>query len=350
MKSLQELNPNTEVTAISGELTNEILANHQVSESCPEPTTLTECRAQVVVCIGTPLDESIRINEFCRTQDPPIQFLRGDVYGLCGSAFADFGDVFHVSDPDWEPCSTAIVESIEKSSPAVVKCIFEDDGRHDLQDGDLVEFTEVRGMTELNSGQYKVTVKNPYSFTIEDTTGFSDYASGGLVHQVKQAANPKFRSLRESLVTPAPLEPKPGQDPFLECDLSKCFGGRSMLLHLVMRALDAFQVSHGGSLPAPPTPEATEHPDTAEVIATVKSFNAEYSEDARIEVEEDFIAKCAHGSRAIINPMCAIFGGFIGQEVGVSVSFINSCHAHAGDQSSHGQVSPPAPMVSFRFI
>lgn len=268
-----------------------------------------------MVCIGTPLEEAARINNFCRAQNPPIQFLRGEVFGLCGSVFADFGDEFLVTDPDGEPCSSAIVESIEMGAPALVKCIFDDDGRHDLQDGDLVEFTEVKGMAELNSGQYKVTVKNPYSFTIEDTTGMSPYQGGGIVHQQKQPAHPKFKSLQESLLSPGPLAPKPGQDVFLESDFSKCFTGRSMFLHLITRALDRFRGSHDGSLPAPPTPEAVEHADTAEMIATVKALNEELPQESRVEVDDAFVAKCAHGARAILNPLCAIFGGFIGQEV-----------------------------------
>jgi len=268
-----------------------------------------------VVCINTPLEECIRINEFCRAQKPPIQFLRGEVYGLCGSVFADFGDEFHVNDPDGEPCSSAIIESIEKGSPALVKCIFDDDGRHELQDGDLVEFTEVKGMTELNSGQYKVTVQNPYAFTIEDTSAFSDYASGGIVHQVKQSADPKFKSLKTSVVSPGPIEPKPGQDQFLESDFSKCFTGRSMLLHLVTRALDQFRASHDGNYPAPSAPTAMEHPDTVAMIESVKALNGELPEDSRIDIDEAFVAKCAHGSRACLNPLSAIFGGFMGQEV-----------------------------------
>jgi len=257
----------------------------------------------------------MRINEFCRIQNPPIQFLRGEVFGLCGSVFADFGDEFHVADPDGEPCSSAIVELIEKGSPALVKCIFDDDGRHELQDGDMVEFTEIKGMTELNSGQYKVTVKNPYTFTIEDTSGFSDYVSGGIVHQMKIPAKPKFKSLKDSLLAPGPLDPKPGQDTFLESDFSKMFSGRSMQLHLVSRALDAFRASHGGVLPALPTPASIDHADTAELIATMKTHNAELPEESRIEIDVEFVAKCAHGARAILNPLCAIFGGFIGQEV-----------------------------------
>ena len=47
-------------------------------------------------------------------------------------------------------------------------------------------FTEVVGMTELNGCEpRKITVKGPYTFTIGDTTGLSDYKSGGIFTQVK---------------------------------------------------------------------------------------------------------------------------------------------------------------------
>lgn len=41
-------------------------------------------------------------------------------------------------------------------------------------------------MTELNGCEpRKISVKGPYTFTIGDTTGFSDYKSGGIFTQVK---------------------------------------------------------------------------------------------------------------------------------------------------------------------
>ena len=47
-------------------------------------------------------------------------------------------------------------------------------------------FTEVQGMEELNGCKpRKVTVKGPYTFTIGDTTGLSDYVRGGIFTQVK---------------------------------------------------------------------------------------------------------------------------------------------------------------------
>lgn len=61
-----------------------------------------------------------------------------------------------------------------------------DETRHGLEDGDFVTFTEVQGMAELNGCKpRKVTVKGPYTFTIGDTSGLSDYVRGGIFNQVK---------------------------------------------------------------------------------------------------------------------------------------------------------------------
>lgn len=65
-----------------------------------------------------------------------------------------------------------------------------------MEDGDFVTFAEVKGMTELNGCEpRKITVKGPYTFTIGDTSGLSDYASGGLFTQVKMPKVIEFVSL-----------------------------------------------------------------------------------------------------------------------------------------------------------
>jgi len=68
--------------------------------------------------------------------------------------------------------------------------------RHNLEDGDYVTFTEIKGMTELNGCEpKKISVLGPYTFSIGDTSNLSDYVSGGLFHQVKQPKTLKFVSL-----------------------------------------------------------------------------------------------------------------------------------------------------------
>jgi len=66
----------------------------------------------------------------------------------------------------------------------MVTCL--DETRHGLEDGDFVTFSEVQGMIELNGCEpRKVTVKGPYTFAIGDTSGLSDYKTGGIFTQVK---------------------------------------------------------------------------------------------------------------------------------------------------------------------
>ena len=88
-----------------------------------------------------------------------------------------------------------------------------DDRRHGFESGDYVTFREVevkelilcrymrvnynsiQGMTELNECPPRpVTVLGPYTFSIGDTSGLSDYVSGGIVTQAKMPKTISFVS------------------------------------------------------------------------------------------------------------------------------------------------------------
>jgi ubiquitin-activating enzyme E1 len=57
----------------------------------------------------------------------------------------------------------------------------------------LVQFKEVKGMTELNEGKvFEVKTINPYEFSIGDTSNFSDYVSGGIATEVKKTVEMSF--------------------------------------------------------------------------------------------------------------------------------------------------------------
>eukprot|EP00656_Telonema_subtile_P003724 TRINITY_DN11687_c0_g2_i3.p1 TRINITY_DN11687_c0_g2~~TRINITY_DN11687_c0_g2_i3.p1 ORF type:complete len:1029 (-),score=303.82 TRINITY_DN11687_c0_g2_i3:165-3251(-) len=306
LKRLQELNPNTDVESLDVVLSDDELA-----------------KFDVVVCIDTTVEEALRINQFCHSRPTPIHFLRADVFGLFGTVFNDAGPESFVNDIDGEAATSAIIEKIEIGKPCQITCIFEEDGRHNLEDGDTVRFTEVEGMVELNEGEYKVKVVNPYKFTLEDTTGFSEYIRGGIVHQVKPTATPQFKTLAESIADPAPLGVDPSKydtfrargypTPFLDFDFGKF--GRPQLLHLAFRALDTFRTKHEGAYPGAATPWDVDCSDVKEMVSTVTELNSALSEEHRAEVDAAVIAKLAHGARAVINPMAALFGGIVGQEV-----------------------------------
>ena len=189
----------------------------------------------IVVLTGVPLAEAVAINEACRGAG--ARFIMTDTFGVFGAVFCDFGDAFTVYDTNGEEPLSAMVSSISQEEEGLVTVL--DEGRHGLEDGDFVTFTEVKGMAELNGCEPKqVKVKGPYTFTIDDTRGCCKYECGGYMHQVKQHKTLSFKSLAASLAAPE----------FLLSDFAKF--DRPMQLHLGFQALHAYRAEHG-SLPAP---------------------------------------------------------------------------------------------------
>ena len=106
---------------------------------------------QVVVFTDISFEKAIEFNDYCHNYKPPISFIKAEVRGLFGSIFCDFGPEFTVVDVDGEDPHTGIIASISNDNPALVSCV--DDERLEFQDGDLVVFSEVHGMAELNDGK-----------------------------------------------------------------------------------------------------------------------------------------------------------------------------------------------------
>uniref|UniRef100_A0A8C6INT5 Ubiquitin-activating enzyme E1 C-terminal domain-containing protein n=1 Tax=Melopsittacus undulatus TaxID=13146 RepID=A0A8C6INT5_MELUD len=140
-RALAELNPRVAVVAYTGELSEAFLTSFQQS-----PFT---AQAHVVVLTESPLEEQIRIGNFCHAQG--IYFIVADAKGLAGQLFCDFGEHFIVNDPaEGEPVCAA-VKHISKGNPGIVTCVGMEGSRgHLFSDGDLVTFSGVEGMTELN--------------------------------------------------------------------------------------------------------------------------------------------------------------------------------------------------------
>ncbi|KAE8099133.1 hypothetical protein FH972_017137 [Carpinus fangiana] len=281
IQKLQELNNSVVISTLTTELTKEQLSDFQV-----------------VVFTDISLEKAIEFDSYCHNHQPPISFVKSEVRGLFGSVFCDFGPEFTVFDVDGKDPHTGIIASISNDNPALVACV--DDERLEFQDGDLVVFSEVNGMTELNDGKArKVKNARPYSFNIEeDTTEYSAYAKGGIVTQVKQPKVLNFKPLREALRDPGD---------FLLSDFSKF--DRPPLLHLAFQALDKFKLEFGRF------PVAGSEDDAQKLISLVISINDSLS-DGRLEaVDQNLLHHFASGARAVLNPMAAMFGGIVGQEV-----------------------------------
>ncbi|XP_071935768.1 ubiquitin-activating enzyme E1 1-like isoform X2 [Coffea arabica] len=281
VQKLQELNNAVVVTALSTQLTKEQLSDFQA-----------------VVFTDISLDKAIEFNDFCHNHQPPIAFIKTEVRGLFGNVFCDFGPEFTVVDVDGEEPHTGIIASISNDNPAMVSCV--DDERLEFQDGDLVVFSEIKGMTELNDGKpRKIKNTRPYSFILEeDTANFGPYERGGIVTQVKQPKILNFKPLREALKDPGD---------FLLSDFSKF--DRPPLLHLAFIALDKFVAGHGR------LPVAGSEEDANKLISIARDLNEALGDGKLEDINPKLLQHFAFGARAVLNPMAAMFGGIVGQEV-----------------------------------
>lgn len=281
VQKLQELNNAVVVQTLTTKLTKEQLSDFQA-----------------VVFTDISLEKAVEFNDYCHNHQPPIAFIKSEVRGLFGSVFCDFGPEFTVVDVDGEEPHTGIIASVSNDNPALVSCV--DDERLEFQDGDFVVFSEIRGMTELNDGKpRKIKSARAYSFTLEeDTTNFGAYERGGIVTQVKQPKVLKFKPLREALNDPGD---------FLLSDFSKF--DRPPLLHLAFQALDKF-VSELGRFPVAGSEE-----DSQKLISIAGDINESLGDGRLEDINPKLLRHFAFGAKAVLNPMAAMFGGIVGQEV-----------------------------------
>ena len=243
----------------------------------------------IVVAIDVPLDIALKADAFCRAQSPPIAFIRADVRGLCGMVFADFGPTFTCLDPTGESIKSAIVETIyplndppkDGMQKIKVHCVEDDD--LDLDDGDHITFSEVEGMGALNGIEPQACLD--VSKEEDDRHGRPGRRRCRRLH----AWRPHHRDAHAKVLEysePRDLCHGAGQPlgggrvedgaggPFSEEFLgvfgspkaNTCYG-RSGLLHLGFRALDAYVAKHG-ALPPPVDAAAAE-----EMVAIAKSIN-----------------------------------------------------------------------------
>ncbi|XP_014808979.1 PREDICTED: ubiquitin-like modifier-activating enzyme 7 isoform X3 [Calidris pugnax] len=305
---LAELNPNTVVAAHTGELSEAFLASFQV-----------------VVLTESSLEEQLHIGDFCH--DRGICFIVADAKGLAGQLFCDFGKHFIVEDPAEGDPVCAIVQDISQGNPGVVTYKGTEDSYGPLfSDGDLVRFSGVEGMTELNdqepirvralgelprvsqlpqprvgelAGSLAMTVtsvplSSPGAFKLEicDTSSFSLYRCGGLVSQVRLRQEHSYEPMSRSLVDPKIQVVNPKELP------------RSRSLHAAFQALHAFRKERGHL----PRPRAWA--DAERVLELARSLGMEQG-----PLDEDVVRAFASVSAGDLCPMAAITGAMAAQEV-----------------------------------
>ncbi|MEQ2265361.1 hypothetical protein XENORESO_006189 [Xenotaenia resolanae] len=275
LPQLSALNPHVLVSAHTGPLNEDLLQKYQV-----------------VVLTDSSLDDQKRFGDFCHTRG--IKFIVTDTKGLCGQLFCDFGEGFEVLDQDGEMPASLMIDRITKDNPGVVICA--DDQKHGLFDGSKVIFSEVQGMTELNSiGPVEIKVCGQHSFSICDTSSFSEYERGGVVTEVKQPLVLNFKPLSEAVNDHQLL---------IMNDYGKI--ARHNTLHL------AFQALHGFVKKEQRLPQSWSQSDADLLLNMVKELNLVAKLE---EVDEAALRSFCFTTRGDLAPMNAFFGGLAAQEV-----------------------------------
>ncbi|CAL8381639.1 unnamed protein product [Boreogadus saida] len=272
---LASLNPRVQVSAHTGPLHEDMLMQYQV-----------------VVLTDSTLEEQKRLGNHCHSHG--IRFIVVDTRGLCGQLFCDFGEEFTVLDRDGETPMTVMINYITKGNPGLVSCL--DEENHGFQDGHKVSFSEVRGMAELNTmGPQEIKVISGHSFSIGDTSGFTETGHGGVATEVKQPSTITFKPLEEALMDPELL---------VMTDHGK--KARHQTLHLAFQGLHMF-VQKEHRLPKP-----TSQADAAVLLDMVRGLNA----SAQLEtLDEDVVLLLARTARGDLAPLNAFMGGVAAQEV-----------------------------------
>lgn len=247
---------------------------------------------RVIVLTESSLDEQLRISKITHAND--IALIVADTRGVFAQVFCDFGDKFSVTDTNGENPVSAMIAGITKDTDGVVTCL--DETRHGLETDDYVTFSEVLGMEELNGCEpRKIKVLGPYTFSIGDTTTYSDYVRGGVVTQVKM---PKILSF-------LPLEKALDKPEFLISDFGKFDYPEQ--LHLAFQTLHEFVKKYKKT----PTPWSSS--DAEKFTALAESINT--SKENKIDIKKELLETFAKVSAGNLSPVNAAIGGIVAQEV-----------------------------------
>lgn len=151
-------------------------------------------------------------------------------------------------------------------------------------------------MVELNGCEpKKIKVLGPYTFSIGDTSGLSDYQRGGVVTQVKMPVTHNFLSLADALKSPS----------FVVTDFAKMHYPAQ--LHVAFTALHAFIEKEGRE----PKPWDAADAQTLISLARIHKSACGLDEDLDENVITTFSNVCA----GRLAPMSAVIGGVVAQEV-----------------------------------
>ena len=296
---LAELNPYVDVTVSS--------ANDFSLESI-----LNMAKGHTCVVVTVPMKTRIlfELNKQVRSEGGKIVYTLA--LGLFGQVFCDFGENFIVNDKNGEQPLAGLLEALVVSDIGEGKLglsckVLEDQGRHGLENGDVITFSKVKHEALIDT-DFPIKVTGPFTFTIEVDLGLAKdtvVATQGYYTEVKQPIALSHRSLKEVIsgkilsiyfvacinttYTVLFVVTEPGED-LMMTDFAKF--DMPLKLHHLFSALRAF-VDNNNRLPS------------ADDISSVKLSEG---------IDTKLLKALFTGSRAVLSPTCAFIGGIAGQE------------------------------------
>ncbi len=207
--------------------------------------------------------------------------------------FCDFGKGFQVVDKNGLSEKSSMISYISRDINGIVTTF--DEKRHDLEDGDHVRFSEVRGMTQVNGKEFQVKVLSPFSFSIGDTSQFSDYENSGIVTESKKAIQLDFKPIHESVYSPDYLV----SDYVKESD--------NDTIHLAYQALCTYHAANGRF------PRPWSKPDALEFVENCKELNSSLPNPFQ-NLNEGLLMLFAGVCSGSLCPVQSIIGGLVAQE------------------------------------
>lgn len=244
---------------------------------------------QVVVLTESTLDEQMKISKFTHANDIPL--IIASMKGLFGQIFCDFGENFTVFDVNGLEPTSVMVAHITNDDQGVVTCL--EESRHEFQDGDMVKFSEIQGMTGLNGTKRKIKVTGSHTFTIGDTTQFKPYIRGGVATEVKQPTKLSFKSFEQSMHQPG----------LVISDFAKM--ERPAQLHVAFFAYHDYVAKYGSP------PRSWNAEDAQNFIAIARPIAV----SQKVELDESLLTKFSYLARGHTCPVAGFLGGFVAQEV-----------------------------------
>ncbi|SBS98378.1 ubiquitin-activating enzyme E1, putative (Uba1) [Plasmodium ovale curtisi] len=322
IKNLQELNSYVHIYNYKGDIEQGILENFDV-----------------VVCCDVNNDAIVKYNNLVRNiQTKKIAFLCCNIYGLCGYIFVDFNTNFICHDKDGENVKSCNISKISKEVEGKVS--FDFDKSTPFQNGDYVKFCNVEGMTEINNKIYEVKNLKKYTFTIGDTTQYSDYVKGGQCAQVKTHLKLNFQPYEYVSKTPfvdTSVKEKVTMDCTEECGLNKKLSGDEVIvqnggfpssflvadyakldmsnqLHYAIQALKMYEGQNGNVLP-----ENYEEDAFEKIYSYAVELNEKDKEEKKPfsveEIKKDVVFNVSKYCKSHLAPIASFFGGLLAQEI-----------------------------------